>query len=71
MTDDELCLWTIYRHPPDYPDHYVARKFILDGPTSFALFASTLDAIRAKLPPGLYPIPRAPSDPEFIVETWM
>ncbi len=31
----------------------------------------TLDALRSRLPPGLFQMPRAPSDDPTIIETWL
>lgn len=64
-------IWTIYRHPVDYPHDYVARRFEYDKPTADVLTAPTLDAIRAKLPEGLYHMARHPNDDPKIVEVWL
>ena len=64
-------LWTVYDHPPDYPDHFVARLFADGVETNVGFLADTLEALRDKLPPGLYPLARSPSDPPSIVETWL
>lgn len=64
-------LWTIYKHPSDYPDKYVARKFILDKPTSEILIGDTLEEIRKMLPLGLTRFDRNPEDDPVIVETWI
>src|SRR5689334_21869350 len=57
-----LEMWTVYERPADYPGYFVARKFVVnkDGAfvTSDALFAQTLEALRAKLPPHLFCMPR-------------
>lgn len=68
---DELIIWTIYDHPKDYPDCFVARAFNLDQPTDRVLTAPTLRDIRALLPFGLYCLPRCPEDAAVIVETWL
>ena len=70
-TRDTLQTWTVYDHPADYPGLFVARLFIDGRVTSTALFASSLEEIRAKLPRGLYPLPRSPADSPSIVETWL
>lgn len=72
---DSLELWTIYDHPTDHPDYYVARKWIItdDGPqaTNKACYGPTLDDVRAALPPGLYRIAADPNDDPVILETWI
>lgn len=76
MSDDALIMWTIYAKPKDYPNDFVARPFaIMRGeldpvPLDYTIIAPTLEAIRARIPPGLYRQPRAPTDDPVIVETW-
>jgi hypothetical protein len=73
----ERCLhmWTVYDHPSDYPDGYIARLFIIDSrnprATSVSVTAPTLEEVRKLLPPGLYRLHRSPEDEPQIVETWL
>jgi hypothetical protein len=71
--EEDLSIWTVYAHPRDYPDHFVARRFVLATatPTSDVLIASTLDDLRAMLPPGFYRMPRMPGDDVNIIEVWI
>lgn len=62
---------TIYDHPKDYPDKFVARKFILDKLTSEILLGDTLEEVRSQLPLGLTCFERHETDDPVIVETWM
>jgi len=71
-----LTLWTIYHNPSDYPGKYVARRFVVERGLGLkaareVLIADTLEAIRARLPPGLYCLGRQPGDEPQIVETWI
>jgi hypothetical protein len=67
-----LSLWTIYDHPTDYPDNFVAREFLLDKPTDNVLIANSLEQLReAFRRAGLCCITRHPSDDAKIVETWL
>ena len=66
-----LELWTIYDSPIDLPGSFVARKWVLDKPTSELLQDKTLEGLRAKLPYGLHCMPRSPGDEPQIVETWI
>ena len=66
-----LELWTIYDSPIDLPGRFVARKWVLDKPTSELLQDKTLEGLRAKLPAGLHCMPRSHGDEPQIVETWM
>ena len=70
-----LALWTIYDHPSDYPDHYVARKWLVEREgekaTDQYLMHTSLEGLRAQLPVGLYCLPRQELDDPVIVETWV
>ena len=67
-------MWVIYDKPKDFPDKYVARKWIVDEkpvPTGEVLTGNTLNEIRTKLPRDLYKVNRSPWDDACIVETWV
>jgi hypothetical protein len=74
---DVLEMWTIYDHPLDNPDLYVARAWTVGG--DGVLFAgqqtialADLDQLRQEMRlKGLVPIHRAPDDDPKIVETWV
>ena len=67
---EELDIWTVYDHPRDYPDHYVARLWRGETPTETVLRASTLAELHAMLPAGLARLSRMEDDDPVIVETW-
>lgn len=73
--NDAFPIWTVYDGPADYPGQYVARLFVIRRGvpyvTDTALFSVTLDGLRAKLPPGLFCMPRLPEDEPHIVESWL
>lgn len=68
-------IWTIYKQPADYPDHYVARRFDIDRknviPTDDVITAHSLDILRNKLPKGGIQIPRDKADHPSVVESWI
>jgi hypothetical protein len=70
-----VTIWTIYQNPDDYPDSWVLRGHeVLPGawyPHRVCFVARTLDAVRAKLPPGTLRIGRAPDDHPSICESWV
>jgi hypothetical protein len=74
-TENNLEIWTIYDHPLDYPNGFVARKFLLDQPTDEAVYAPTLDeaqkVIKQLSPIQLTRIERLPQDHPNIVEAWL
>lgn len=71
----DLIMWTIYDHPRDYPDSFVAHKWIIRNgqaiPTDEALESTDLCELRKKIPPGLYRMARDASDDPTIIETWL
>ena len=67
-----LKMWTIYDHPSDYPDCFVAREFVLDKPTENFIACNDIDSLRGQLlDMGLTCVPRSPEDQPQIVETWL
>jgi hypothetical protein len=72
-----LSLWTVYDHPKDYPDGFIARRFETGGGKPDAV--ATADVVTGDLATiresmtmcGLHRMARAPSDQSKIVETWM
>ena len=68
-------MWTVYQNPSDYPGSWVARVWTVSagGPPvpGPVVVASSLDAVRDALPPGLYRVPAAPGDDPAIVESWL
>jgi hypothetical protein len=72
---EALETWTIYDRPLDYPDGYVARRFLIRHgaalATHIAYYGPTLDSVREQIPQGLFCIARNPGDEPQIVETWL
>jgi hypothetical protein len=68
---DPIVAWTVYERPTDFPDACVARRTIGGTPTTDVLQHSTLDGLRALLPPGMTCIPRHAADPRSVVEVWL
>jgi hypothetical protein len=71
----QLLIWTIYDHPLDYPEWFVARPQIIrpktSGPIPMHLMAKELNTLRALLPDGLVCLNRQPTDDPFILEVWV
>ncbi len=72
----DLVLWTIYDHPVDYPNDFVARAHAIrrgsSEPTDQVIFAPDLEALRALLRQhGLYCLGRQADDQPQIVESWI
>jgi hypothetical protein len=48
-----LVMWTVYKHPKDYPDEYVAKKFVITddcfGPNNESISSSSLRDVRTAL----------------------
>lgn len=77
MSERTLTMWTVFDHPTDYPDHFVARLFEVDadGPraTASIIMATEVDALREVLEfeMGLVRILRSEGDEPRIMETWL
>lgn len=75
MSDGGLIMWTVYDHPADFPDEFVARAWRITAgkaePTNISFTAPSLEEVRALLPPGLALLGRSESDDPKIVETWL
>jgi hypothetical protein len=73
--EEGLAMWTVYDHPTDYPNQFVARKFLVNSKeivrTNDMFFADTLEEIRDLLPLGLTNLHRRVGDDPNIIETWI
>jgi len=71
---EQLSIWTVYEHPQDQPEKFVARRWIATPepkPTDDVFFADDLEGLRQQLPPGLARIARQAGDDPVIVESWI
>lgn len=71
-----ITMWTIYKHPTDYPDYYVVRacEVFSDGSIVHSPDCSlheTLWQARESLPPNLYNLGRMKEDDPVIKESWI
>ena len=73
-----LVMWTVYKHPNDYPADYVARKFVITedvyGPSRESISSRSLRDVRnllRSLYPGLIQLKRPPDDEPHVVEVWL
>jgi hypothetical protein len=70
-----LSIWTVYDHPSDFPDTFMARCFKSDASGSFptpTVMTGDLETIRETLQwAGLVCLMRNESDDPKIVETWI
>ena len=64
-------LWVVYEHPSDYPNKFVARKFVLDQPTAEIVIGGTIEEARLGIPKGLTRFLPDKEDDECIVEIWL
>lgn len=71
MSSNTLSIWVVYENPTDFPDCFVARKWLMDTPTTELILDASLEGLRKKLPPGLARLARADLDDPKIVETWL
>lgn len=67
-----LSIWTVYDHPADYPQFFVARRFEYDQPTEDVLVAKEIDILRNTFRArGLHRMERWDGDDAKIIETWL
>jgi len=72
-----LAMWTVYDHPTDYPDKYVARRFDVgrDGPvpSESIIIMDDLGRLRDMLAFEMHLtcLTRSEGDDPKIVETWL
>lgn len=71
-----VTIWTIYDHPADYPDHFVARKTISNAsgvhPCCVLIISTEVADLRAEMAVlGLSKLDRHPDDDPKIMETWL
>lgn len=74
MTNNQLSIWAVYERPLDYPEKFVARRWVATpqpSATNDVLLADDLDSLRKLLPPGLEQMPRQQGDDPVIVESWI
>ena len=71
-----LSIWTIYDHPLDYPQGFIARRWVIQ--TAGDVIASndirtadSLDEVRQMIPAFLHRLPRQDGDDPKIVESWI
>lgn len=77
MNHDILSIWTVYDHPIDMPQYYVARRFKVKpggegGPTHDYIRDTDLERIRKTLKDKfLTRLPRCSGDDPKIIESWI
>lgn len=75
IAQKHLCMYTIYKHPADYPNKYVVRRSAIgEGDVKHdrepLIVAETLLDARAVIPWGLTCLSRHPNDEAQIFEVW-
>lgn len=66
-----LPMFTIYRHPRDFPGYFVVRLFDMDRPTAITFLATTEDQAVMAIPQGFVRLERNPADDPVIVATYV
>lgn len=74
MASDNLIIWTIYKHPRDYPNKWVLRGHEVGSGTvklrPNCIVSDSYDGIVRVLPPGLQLLPRSADDDPALFESW-
>jgi hypothetical protein len=72
---EPLSMWTVYDHPRDFPEHFVARRWEVTATSAVArdaVASDDLPKLRAWLADlGLARMPRNDGDDPAIIETWL
>jgi len=72
MADAALTIWTVYKHPRDYPTSWVLRAHdVPGGPRVECMVCNSLEEARACVPFGLVRIPRDRNDEAQVYESWL
>jgi hypothetical protein len=71
-----MVMWVVYDHPADFPNTFVARRFLISAagsvPCDDVIVSPDLDGIRMVLAAeGLTMLGRDPGDDPVIMETWL
>lgn len=71
-----LLIWTIYNHPTDYPDGYIARAYKVNEKgshvTDETITSTDLEYLRMVfMRAGLACLMRNPNDDYKIIESWL
>jgi hypothetical protein len=67
----ELVMYVVYKHPLDYPEEFICRRFVGVTPDD-ELYARgwIAEAVRRELPPGVVRMTRFELDDPAILEVW-
>jgi hypothetical protein len=64
-------VWVIYRHPKDFPRHWVVRVFYGETPSPVACLCGTIGEAREQVPRWSVKLAAHPDDDAVIFETWI
>lgn len=62
---------TIYDSPEDFKGKFIARLYLLDKPTPYAIIKNTLEELRDEIPSWMVPLQRQREDFGSIVEVFI
>jgi hypothetical protein len=71
-----ISIWTIYDHPKDFPNFFVARRWEVEGGSPLAtteiITSTSLERVRNEMETlGLTKLMSTPKDQPHIVEVWL
>jgi hypothetical protein len=73
MSTGDHVMWVVYEHPADFPEDYVARRWVNGVATETCLRDPSLGKLRVLLCwnyPNLRYFPRHPNDEPQVKEMW-
>ncbi len=72
---DVLTMFVIYKHPKDYPDKWIVRRWTVDSngsqPDLMHAEADSLELARTFIPGGMVRLSRNRDDDEAFYESWV
>ena len=73
---DAPSMWKIYDHPSDFPDEFVAQRWVLGGedpgPSEDRVTSHNLDLLRSEMAArGLIRRDRTEGDDPAVIEVWV
>lgn len=66
-----LTAWSVFERPREFPEGFLARRFVGVVPTEEVVRGDSLAAVRSQIPRGLAMLPRDAADDPKLREVWI
>lgn len=71
MNEEGIVIFVIYKHPKDYPEGWIVRRWVGEQPDLIPAKAHSLEEARTLIPQGMVRFQRKRDDDESIFESWL